>query len=209
MEIENRTPWDTKALTALVAPLAAGTTLTKLIFVNHQPHPGVKREKQLIVEVRARFTHNADKFKVHHLTIELLTPKRAKSRTDALERLSYAHDLEPHEVALLPTVTERIVHALKTIRRQQDFRDQYDFSKHLWGTCGCDMAVLNPPLIRGDTQTKTAPPVSEERLKQQLKWAEDSVILQEKRLKKAITKRNRLRARVKKDLSMNKAKQSV
>ena len=198
MDIENKTPWNTEELLAFLTPLIH-SSFTKLTIDNQRPQPGRKREKQRLVEIHTGFGERSQ------LEINLLSPKRAKARTDTLDRLSLAGSLETHEAAIPATVLADIKHRL---RNRQAGADEPRYKSNMYnclnGQCKCEKPTDALPLIRGDTKRRTQPPVSLERLEAQLRWAESSITNAEEALNKAIKSRDRLKIRVERARSKQK-----
>jgi len=190
MEIENKTPWNTEELLAFLTPLIH-SSYTKLTIDNQRPQPGRKREKQRLVEVHAYYDGSP------HLEINLLSPKRAKARTNALDRLSLAGSLATHEAAIPATELADIKHRLRN-RKVTTERPPYKGALYncLSGECKCEKPTDALPLIRGDTKKRTQPPVSLERLELRLRWAESTITSAEEALRKAVKSRDRLKSRV-------------
>lgn len=182
--IENKTPWSTPDLTAFLTPLLMEGPFDRVTISNHSPKPGTKRAEQKIVSLKQDWQDKK------HLKIALLSPNRAKVRTDLLDRLSLADDLESHEIALPPEVIERITHSIHRLPRKQS---NWSCKR---GCCECSIAMESHPIIRGDTKARVRPVVTLARLETKLSYAEGAVENWEAKLSKAIKDRDRLRARV-------------
>jgi len=205
MEITNETPWDTKALAKFLHPYldrlqARGWQGIEIL--NHKPMPGVARAKQSLVIVKPS-RNNRDE---HVLVICLLTPKRARSRVDPLDRLAFVGSLKAHETALSAGVLGRVDHAMKNLMSRQ--RTTYNALAAACerGICECSPTFADPPLIRGDTRAKTQEPVALKRLQQQHRWAVASIQKAEDLIEKATKKRDKLQARIAKHPDTTKAR---
>ena len=199
MQIINKTPWDTEGLTALVTMMGDSLpNLEKVTFINHQPQPGVKREKQDIYEGSEPYNYNSppkNEARIEELCFELLTPKRVKARTSALDRLAYAKDLKAHQVPLPVSVIEKIVHSLHQASKVNTI-DRWNRREHLRGKCECDKTLPESPIIAGDTRVKTRPPITVAQLQRKLYYANTLVKRCQTDLDDATEKASRLRDRI-------------
>jgi len=198
MEIVNETPWDTGALTEFLLPLLRGVQnlsykskndrssshLTRCTVSNHRPLPGTSREEQKVCSVHWDYQDRG------HLKISILSPGRAKVRTDVLDRLSLAHDLKPHEIAIPSSVLAALTHQVASLSQA------YGSESCRRGSCECAPAPAAPMLIKGNLKTRTTPIKSLERLQKELRWAEGSVEQSQTRLDAAVKRRDNLRKRV-------------
>ena len=186
MQIENKTPWDTEGLTALITTMPC-KRVEKLTFITHQPMPGVKREKQRLYSCCESWRTDGE------LEIGLPSPKRVKSRMNALDLLAFTKDLEPHQVPLPVAVIESIIHSLRYAYSSGDRRTR---RPHLEAECECDKTLPETPIIAGDTKAKTRPPVTVQQLERKLGYACAEVEGYEEALAEALTKRNKLLVRI-------------
>ena len=199
MLIVNKTPWNTEGLTALVTAMGDPVgRLETITFVNHQPQPGVKRAEQIIYEGAEPYNYGQEKDEsyVTELILQLLTPKRVKTRTSALDRLAFAKDLESYQVLLPVSVIEGIVHTLHTAAKRHVGEDRWDRRQHIQACCKCNKSLPETPIIAGDTRVRTRPPITMERLEQKLHWANQTVIACEQELRAAIESAAKAQARV-------------
>jgi len=204
LEIENKTPWDTEGLKALVSPLIPlGHSITQISFENMGGVPGVKREDAKLF--RASFCNSP----VTRITLNLATPGRVKKRMTALDRLAYTRDLEPHEVPLPVKVIQNIVHTIRYMVKNPtaDYNDQAKHSKCLSGKawsqysepCRCDKDLgYKCPVIAGNTKARVRPPKTAARLDQELSWVDREIGNYEEKLTTLREKRERLQSRLEK-----------
>jgi hypothetical protein len=201
MQIENKTPWDTEGLTALVTAMSDSLpNLEKVTFINQRPQPGVKRGNQTIYGGSEPYDWqkpNQDRTYIKELCLELLTPKRVKTRTSPLDRLAFAKDLEAHQVPLPVSVIENIVHALHAATKTYPNTNRWERRPHINGSCSCNKDLPETPIIAGDTKARTQPPVTLAQLQRKLYYAEKQVERSQKDLDDATAKADRLRKRIK------------
>jgi len=199
MQIINQTPWDTEGLTALVTAMGDSLPhLEKVAFITHRTQPGVKRGNQKIYNGSEPYDWqkpNKDETFITELCFELLSPKRVKTRTSALDRLAFAKDLEAHQVPLPVEVIEKIVHALHSAAKVWT-ADRWKRREHINGRCKCNKSLPETPIIAGDTKARTRPPVTMAKLRSKLRGAQRSVAYAQAELDKAIVARDRAALRV-------------
>jgi hypothetical protein len=203
MWIENNTPWNTSELLEFLTPLIHAS-FTRVTIENHKPRPGQKREEQKLVTVDAHYDER--NHERNHLRLHLLTPKRAKARTDTLDRLSLAGSLAAHEAAIPATVLASLYHMLRSITKGRQNSNLYECPDSCkYDSCKCEKSTDGLPIIRGDTKQRTQPPIPLKRLEQQLRWAETGVKSAEFALEKAVKHHARLKIRVERARGKQKA----
>jgi len=185
VEIINSTPWDTEDLTKFFLPLINGTGIDTVKVVLLLAQPGAKREDQGLYEVSTSLYDLAQGKLPSHINIQIISPRRAAARTDLLDRMAQVDNLAIHEIALPGPIAAGISHALiklthvcrqKTVYAiKKAIGDQWEFRKHLGGeryqVCECSKTLKVYPVIRGNTKTRTTPPVDINQLKRRGRWA--------------------------------------
>jgi hypothetical protein len=187
--VTNNTPWETGGLVAFLAPYLVRLPFTEIVIETHRPMPGVKREAQRFASAK---TTLRDETK---LTIGILSPKRAASRTDLLDRLSMADDLKPNEALIPALALGHLAHILNT-RISVQGNSKWTCKR---GSCECKVklnAYLRP--IKGDTKARTTKEKPLATLKRSLRSAEQSVDYCQTRLNKATKRRDLLLRRINK-----------
>jgi len=212
LKIENKTPWDTEALTKLLTFLCEKTPVELLKVETLRAKPGVKREDQTLFLIegvdyyaacgngqRAPYTGPTK------LTVGLISPKRAAARTDLLDRMAQVDDLKAHEIALPESIVGGICHAfgkLKSLCAPNSRRprgDSWEYRKHYSGECKCSKHLSAYPVIRGNTKTRTAPPVDIAKLKRRGRWALESAEAHRLKMEQNLVKAQKLAERIRKE----------
>ena len=206
--VENTTPWNTEELTSFLTPLCKGTTITEIEVNLLRASPGVKRKDQSLYEIDGLNLYN---FKTsgslpNKCTVKILSPKRAAARTDLLDRMAQVGgDLEPHEINLPEKITNGLSHAftkLATISGPHGLSmmgNQWDFNRHFFGgqrACDCRKPSENYKAIRGNTKTRTAPPVDIDRLKRRGRWALEAAESHRVKMEANLAKAQKIGARI-------------
>jgi hypothetical protein len=128
-------PWATDDLVGFIATLLVDLPFTNIVIENHRPQPGVKREKQKIIKLSTKWNDKS------LLTIGILSPKRAATRSDLLDRLSLADDLKPHETSLPERALAILQHALRhRVGATTAGSSQWACER---GSCDCVLSPLN------------------------------------------------------------------
>lgn len=202
IKIENKTPWNTGDLEKLLLPLLEGTSVKDVIVDLRRAQPGVKRDEQQLVYISSG---NYGVPITDRMLLDILSPKRAQSRSEMLSRLSLAGDVQPHEAVLPEEVAGTILHAIDAIKNPAKYgsnpygRYDWEFNKHTRGDCSCPKPVDRElPVVRGDTRVKTEDSPDIERLERKLEWAEKDAQKYRERMEKAQAQADRLKVRIEK-----------
>jgi len=209
LTIENKTPWDTEALTKLLTFLTEKTPVETIKVETLRARPGVKREEQRLYLISGIDFYNATTSSqplklLTKLTVKLISPKRASARTDLLDRMAQVDDLGVHEIALPDGIVGGICHAfgklksLYTPNARRPVGDSWEYRKHYEGTCACSKHLSAYPVIRGDTRARTAPPVDIAKLKRRGRWALESAENHRIKMEANLVKAQKLAERVRK-----------
>ena len=206
--VENTTPWNTEDLSKFLLPLCIGTSLESVRVDLLRAQPGVKRENQALYEIGSinLYAFKSNGTLPTEALVQIISPKRAAARTDLLDRMAQIEDLDLHEIALPDRIVGGIQHAfirLRTIcgpRGQAQMGDQWEFAKHFYDHkyrgCECRKPVIDPALIRGNTKTRTAPPVDIDRLKRRGRWALEAAESHRVKMEANLAKAQKIGARI-------------
>lgn len=216
IELINETPWDTEELTKFLVPLCADTGIENLKVSLLLAQPGQKRADQALYEVWGLnfFALKQEKLPTK-ATIHIISPKRVAARTDLLDRMSQAVDLATHEIALPEPIVAGIAHAFEklaqvcvSIRKGQAYAtkrilgEAWNFRKHFGGElyqiCECAKTLKVYPIIRGNTKTRTAPPVDIKRLKRRGRGALEAAENYREKMEKQLALAEKLGRRIRK-----------
>lgn len=209
--IENKTPWDTEALREFLSFLCENTDIHTVTVDLLRAHPGVKRIDQALFKVGGINFYAIEQNGTLPKTVKVsvISPKRSAARADLLDRLAQAGDLEPHETTLHPKIIGGIAHAFGKIknlysqaragRRVLFSGNTWDYRKHYEGGCECNKTLTVPTTIKGNTKTRTAPPVDLARLKRRGRWALESAEMHRMKMEKQLALAQRLAKRIKEE----------
>lgn len=179
MNITNNTPWNTEDLTKFITETFSGLAITDVHIDLMAPRSNRWRKHEWIA---------TGSVKDSTLSLELLSPKRAAARSETLDRLSLAGDLQKNETRLPVSVISMIRHGVEkwheATKETKEMKggDRFPlvgFHEHLgkggnpwgWGWqrvwsclggyCSCDYPeAVDAPVIRGDTAVKTHGPAT-------------------------------------------------
>jgi hypothetical protein len=180
--IENTTPWNTEELTKFLSPLCKGTQIESIDVSLLLAQPGRKREDQALYNLGGiNFYALKENKPLTKVNVEIISPKRAAARTDLLDRMAQVDSLATHEISLPGPIAEGIAHAfgrIAFINGGGRMGDQWEFRHHFTSdrhhSCTCSKTLSTYPVIRGNTKTRTAPPVDIAKLKRRGRWALES-----------------------------------
>lgn len=165
-KIVNHTPWNTEDLEKMILPMVTGCGLSVIQVGLIAHNVGRWRAKETLGRVKfanQKLGHD----KQDEAWIEILSPKRAAARAEALDRLSLCESLGTHETMLPLSVIATLEHSFEKIyeAKSQAKRgpgsvlhrnETWGLHDHFSGHCECAPESPKVPIVvRGDVKAKT------------------------------------------------------